>query len=91
MTRHTLPGPGSWASWEFGAPGWVRGRVKVTEVTYPGGQGRSEEGEASSWGRGGEQGRELGAGSWAAGRWAAEKEVSRGTSGLRAGGRALPQ
>lgn len=22
---------------EFGAPGWVRGRVKVTEVTYPGG------------------------------------------------------
>lgn len=37
--------------------------TKVTKVTYPEGKGQSEEGEASSQGRGGEQGqRNLAAG-----------------------------
>lgn len=50
---HPPQGQTQGLSRELRVPSWKGGRVKVTKVTYPGGRGRSEEGEASSW----EQGR----------------------------------
>lgn len=51
VTHHILPRARLRGLQGAQVPSWKGGRVKVTKVTYPGGKGRSEEGEAASWGQ----------------------------------------
>lgn len=76
MAHHGLPRVRPGASGELGVPSWGGAKSRVMKITYPGGKGGSEEGETSSSGEGRQAGGQ-GAGLW-------EKEVSRGTSDLRA-------